>query len=260
MKKRMLALLLAATLPLALTACGGDTSSGDKDEGSASSSASDSSAGENAGQGMEAMLEAAETEGFDQIEAACDDNILNAQDTYVGKIYRYTGLVRQISAENARIDAADTGYAVDVKLSTDELKQLSTATYVDIVGKISSLQGGNSSRVTIGMDEAYLVGDTFTVSGELLFGYLNDPSQGFDARDAIGKEEYWYVQVTDAETGTIYVLSDAIPVTHTEGERIRSLDFDGTALSSGDQITVTGKVRYGSYQHELYEIESLTKN
>lgn len=259
MNKKFLALLLAVMMPLSLAACGGDTDSADKSNSAASSSQTDAGE-ENAGQGMEAMLEAAETEGFDQIEAACNDNILNAQDAYVGKIYRYTGLVRQISADAARIDAADTGYAIDVKLSTDELKQLSTVTYVDIVGKISSLNGGNSSRVTIEMGEAYLVGDTFTITGELLFGYLNDPSQGFDARDALGKEEYWYAQVTDAQTDTIYVLSDAIPVTHTEGERIRTIDYDGVALSSGDQITVTGKLRYGSYQYELYEIESLTKN
>ena len=80
MKKRFLALLLAAVLPLSLTACGGNgNGAGSSDGASAEATTS-----------KEELLEQAENITFTELLTALQENKLRAQETYVGNVYTYS--------------------------------------------------------------------------------------------------------------------------------------------------------------------------
>ena len=262
--KKVLEFLLAAALTLSLAACGagGDGGGSENRQDPPSSAADNSAEQDNVSDGksmtLDEMLAAAETGSLEEVNEACSENILNAKDTYCGKIYQYTGVVRTISSDGARIDDSETGIFINVTLSEDELKQLSTMQYVDIIGEISALSGGDIlSGVTIDMDNAYILRDTYEVTGDILFGYL-DPTWGFDSDEVVGKEEFWTVQIQDELTDEIYVITDdELQIDHEPGKKIRNIEIDGMALSSGDSVSLVGKVKYGSYTHELYDIQFL---
>ena len=142
--KKIGALLLSGALVLSLAACGGSAMT------------------------EEEMLETAAECDFAAIQSAYLDNSVNAEETYCGQVYRFTGYVEQIDETSAKIIPLNapvglgTAYdmAVDATLSTEDIRELSTFEVVNMVGQISSLSSG-----TVYMENAYYVDDLITFTG-----------------------------------------------------------------------------------------------
>ena len=159
--KKLLALMLAA-LALSLVACGG----GGAEDNNTPSGGEDSA--------KEEMLSNASACNFIDMQSAYNDNKVNAQDTYVGKVYTVTGYVSEIESEYVSIVPLDTplDYLTGLPVSTiiaylpaDDIKQLSKMEVINIVGEITSLE--NIEKIE--MKNAYYIDNTVTISGNIEF-------------------------------------------------------------------------------------------
>ena len=239
MKKRLFALLLAAMLPLALTACGGDTSSGNKDEVSASSSA----ASEASEKSKDEMLEQAETTTFSELLTALQENKLRAQDTYVGNVYTYTECVTAIEEDYAELSGS-----VKVYLPKEDLMSLNVNEVIRVVGTIDSLDLIETSQMVNGFDfsspapavemkPAYYIDNQFEVTGPVEMRYMMLVELSGNVVDQTGLASAWLFEMS-SNMGTVN-LEEAIPVEHHTGQNITSLPIDGQEVANGDTITIS---------------------
>ena len=161
--KKLLALILAAALALSLVACGGDSGAGDTNT---------PSGGEDSAK--EELLSNASACNFIDMQSAYNDNKVNAQDTYVGKVYTVTGYISEIESEYVSIVPLNTPLdyltgspvsTIIAYLSTDDIKQLSKMEVINIVGEITNLE--NIEKVE--MKNAYYIDNTVTISGNIDF-------------------------------------------------------------------------------------------
>ena len=150
--KKLLALILAAALALSLVACGGGSGAGDNNTPSGGNGDTTSTDTPSGGITKEEMLEVATELETVAINNAYKDNKLGAQDTYIGKIYKFEGTVEKIMDNFAIIIPNDSPLNgslqevdVFVYLPRDELKTLSTNDSVSIVGEISDISLFNRS-------------------------------------------------------------------------------------------------------------------
>lgn len=169
--KKLLALILAAALALSLVACGGDSGTGDTNTPSGGADSA-----------KEEMLSNASACDFIDIQSAYNDNKVNAQDTYVGKVYTVTGYVSEIETEYVSIVPLDTpldyltGLPVSTiiaYLSTDDIKQLSKMEVINIVGEITSLE--NIEKIE--MKNAYYIDNAVTILGNIDFAIDTSTNQ-----------------------------------------------------------------------------------
>ena len=153
--KKLLALILAAALALSLVACGGGGGAGDNNTPS----------GDGADSAKEELLSNASACNFIDMQSAYNDNKVNAQDTYVGKVYTVTGYISEIESEYVSIVPLNTPLdyltglpisTIIAYLSTDDIKQLSKMEVINIVGEITNLE--NIEKVE--MKNAYYIDNT----------------------------------------------------------------------------------------------------
>ena len=218
MKKRF-SFLLAGVLALSLTACGGG-----------------------GGMSKEEMLEASEGQmNLAAISKAKSDNPVNAEEKYVGKIYEITGIVDTIESDHVELlvvnspieNHALSGYSdlvhVDVPLSEEELKELSTKEVINVVGRLSAIDGGYQ------MDQAYYVDNTVTFTGEVTKFILDE---------SMTNHLMWIDSELNTSAGFnncryVYVVE---PVT--AFENLEEAEIGGVTVKEGDTVTVQGTAVY----------------
>ena len=216
--KKIGALLLSGALVLSLAACGGSAMT------------------------EEEMLETAAECDFAAIQSAYLDNSVNAEETYCGQVYRFTGYVEQIDETSAKIIPLNapvglgTAYdmAVDATLSTEDIRELSTFEVVNMVGQISSLSSG-----TVYMENAYYVDDLITFTGTVDGFALNG---GFKQTTIVSDMEIIGgdpVTLSYAYMGELVDLSQPGDFDTFEQET-----FQDVTVLEGDTVTVTGKLTY----------------
>ena len=250
--RKTLALFLTVALMLSLAACGGGSSSMTKEE----------------------MLEIATECDFATILSAFSNNKVNAEETYCGKVYLFTGYVGSIEETSVRIIPFNTpltfdGYnqvALDVSLSTDEMKELSTDEVINIVGEITSF--GDEGH-TIYIENAYYVDNLITFTAEV-DGFASNA--GFKQTTFISDMEIigdYPVTFSYEYMGEYVDLSQPGAFDSFEQETLQ----DVTVLE-GDTVTITGKLTYNtttyldlggglkSFTREfaLTEVNSIEKN
>ena len=249
--KKMLPLILAAVLMLPLEACGRGSGSMTREE----------------------MLEAAAECDFSAIQSAYNDNSVNAEESYCGQVYRFTGYVEQIDETSVKIIPLNApvgltpseaySMAVDVTLSTEAIRELSTFEVVNIVGEINSL-GSN----TVYMENAYYVDNLITFTGTVDGFALNS---GFKQTTIVGDME---IIGDDAVTLSYVYMGESVDLGQPGAlDTFEQETFQDVTVLEGDTVTITGNLTYnkatylnlggGLYAHtrefSLTSVESIVK-
>ena len=152
--KKILQLILAATLMLSLAACGG--------KGTTSNGSNTMS--------KEEMLEAAEVAEEVEMYHALFENIVNAKQTYCGKILEVKAPV--LTIEEDYIEVGQTG-ALIVYLPEEDIINLKPLQWITVVGRTNDdiqtetqVMGGTEwERQYFVMEQAYLVTDRDEYTG-----------------------------------------------------------------------------------------------
>ena len=152
--KKILQLILAATLMLSLAACGG--------KGTTSNGSNTMS--------KEEMLEAAEVAEEVEMYNALFENIVNAKQTYCGKILEVKAPV--LTIEEDYIEVGQTG-ALIVYLPEEDIINLKPLQWITVVGRTkddiqteTQVMGGTEwERQYFVMEQAYLVTDRYEYTG-----------------------------------------------------------------------------------------------
>ncbi len=216
--KRIWALILAAALMPSLAACGSGAMSEEK------------------------MLENAEACDFAAIQAAYDDNSVNAEETYCGQVYRFAGYVEQIDETSAKVIPLNApigisgayDLAVDVTLPAEDIRELSTFEVVNLVGEISALDAG-----TVHMETAYYVDDHITFTGTVEGFALNS---GFRQTTIDSDME---IIGDDGVTFRYTYLGDSVDLGEPGAfDTFEQETIQGVTLLEGDTVTITGKLTY----------------
>ena len=237
MKRKLLALLLAAALPLSLAACGGEEGSADQQNSSAASSSAEAEVS------MEDMLEQAENTTFSELLTALQENKLRAQDTYVGNIYTYSECVTAIEEDYAELSGS-----VKVYLPKADLMNLNVNEVIRVVGTIDSLDLTETSQMVNGfeftssapaveMKPACYIDNRFEVTGPVEMRYMLLVELSGNVVDQTGLESAWLFEMS-SDMGSVD-LEQAIPVEHHVGQNITSLNIDGQEVANGDTITIS---------------------
>ncbi len=239
MQKKWMALLLAGALALPLAACGGQTAG----DGSAagSSPAAQSSAPATS---MEDMLAVAQPVTYGELLNALQENRLRAQDTYQGNTYLYTECVTAIEDDYAELSGT-----VKVYLPRDTLAGLNVDQRIQVVGVIDTIDLAEQSSTAAGYEfqssapavelrDAYVVTDTFEVTGPIEMRYMDLYNQyGQLLEVQTGLASAWLFEM-DTDIGEID-LAPAIPVEHVLGQNISQLYIGDQLVSNGDTVTIS---------------------
>ncbi len=182
--KKVISLILALVLCLSLCACGGNGTS-------------------NNTMSKEDMLAAAEVVTPSQITQDTNSNIAKAKQLYCGKVLEVTGRVASVKENYVEVgvDSKANGTVIDVYLPIEELVLLASGQKITIVGKTNEEFNEITSSDVMGfewvkkhfvMPAAYLVEDTFEVSGKL-FGKNQSyaPAYNFDDGTSLTKLLYF---------------------------------------------------------------------
>lgn len=218
--KKVVSLILALVMCLSLCACGSDEGKDNTNNTGKNPEATTMS--------KEDMLAAAEVVTPSQITQDTNSNIAKAKQLYCGKVLEVTGVVAAVKENYVEIgvDTSVAGAVIDVYLPTEELLLLESRQKVTIVGKTNDVTSETTSSGPMGMEwvkthytmpEAYLVNDTFEVSGKL-FGKNQSyaPAYNFDDGTSVTKLLYF---------------ADGV---------------DLSVIGSGATFTVKGKIYLGS--------------
>ena len=245
--KKLIALILAAALALSLVACGGGSGAGDTNTpstGSGDTTSTDTPSGgeDNA---KEEMLSTASTCDFSKIQYAYEQNKVNAQETYVGKIYKITGYVSEIESEYISIvplntlltNAGSSSYPVTTVMayiSKDDIKRLSTNDVINIVGEVTNLD----SISTMEMKNAHYIDNIVTVSGSTHFvwniSHTNQLLEITSKRDILDSSGSRFID---------YIYTYTVPSIG-DNEKFGETMFDDVIVSDGDTINVECILRY----------------
>lgn len=187
--KKAMSIILALVLCLSLCACGSNDGK--------------SNTNNNLEMSKEDMLATAEVVTPSQITQDTKSNIAKAKQLYCGKILEVTGVVAAVKEDYVEIgvDTSVAGAVIDVYLPAEELLLLESRQKVTIVGKTNDVTSETTSSGPAGvewvkthftMPEAYLVNDTFEVSGKL-FGKNQSyaPAYNFDDGTSVTKLLYF---------------------------------------------------------------------
>ena len=209
---KILCLLLAFVLCLGLCACG---------ENSEGNQAHETKPSQNE------MLNAATAFDRNAFDAACNTDFANAEETYVGKIFKLTGVVKEI-VENGCILHNN----VLINLDSNSIAKLSVDKGVSIVGKVSELRYKKSIQHE--GSESVTVQDNFLIIEQAY--YLSDVSQVTGEVCAIEKDSA--VLRLGGDFGSVYcqVYADFTAPQFSQVKAGDSLSFSGTItrVSNGD--------------------------
>lgn len=97
----------------------------------------------------EEMLAIAETLTEEQIYQAFDVNEKNAKDKYIGNIYKYTGIVKEVGNDFVALDDTTThqGAYKKIYLSENELKAVSKGQSITVIGRITAISGNAHFKI-----------------------------------------------------------------------------------------------------------------
>ena len=195
--KKILQLILAATLMLSLAACGG--------KGTTSNGSNTMS--------KEEMLEAAEVAEEVEMYNALFENIVNAKQTYCGKILEVKAPV--LTIEEDYIEVGQTVGALIVYLPEEDIINLKPLQWITVVGRTkddiqteTQVMGGTEwERQYFVMEQAYLVTDRYE--------YTGTPKSENDSYTGA-----WNVEFPDQIMQRVVYFDDGIDVSQYVGEEI----------------------------------------
>lgn len=168
----------------------------------------------------EELLKSAEEVSASRLHDELGENIVKVKEQYVGKSYKVTGCVYDITEDYVILEGnSDNTLAY---LSSDELSKLEKDAYITVVGEFDSIEPSKVHGSSITMKNAYLVTDEFEIKGEI--------SQ--TGRDDIIKHKR-YVVVNTTFAG--------------DKAKIRVYLTDANEYQKGDLIKVKGKISSGDY-------------
>ena len=203
--KKLLAFMLSVALMVSLAVCGGggDTTS-DGSEGTASGGSSSMT--------KEEMLEAAEVAEEVEMNNALVENIVNAKQTYCGKILEVKAPV--LTIEEDYIEVGQTG-ALIVYLPEEDIINLKPLQWITVVGRTkddiqteTQVMGGTEwERQYFVMEQAYLVTDRYECTGT--------PKSENDSYTGA-----WNVEFPDQIMQRVVYFDDGIDVSQYVGEEI----------------------------------------
>lgn len=199
--KKLLCLFLALVLCLSLCACGSDKA-----------------------MTKEEMLECAKDFDFSKFTASAKENKINAEETYVGNIYKISGFVHTIDNSSCTLRTLSsygdlTGY-IYVPLSRDELKTLKVNERISVVGEIDKV----TSSDTVKLGSSYYVGNTFEATvdiSSIVYASASDKLPKYTTAFYKG-----FVDACVAPLCNIYL----------EGEDLAKLNKDDTITVSGRMV------------------------
>lgn len=204
--KQYIALVLALVMCLSLCACdGGSGTSTDKTTIT-----------------KEDMLSNAKSFDYSTFSHIAEENILRAEETYVGNIYEISGFVGNINDDSCTLRVLSSsgsleGY-INVPLSRDELMILNTNERITVVGEISEI-----TSASIKLGSAYYVGNEFEAAVKIysiVYASVSDKLPQYATGSFSG-----FVDGYAAPLCNVYL----------SGEELATLNKD-------DEITVTGKM------------------
>ena len=218
--KKSIAMLLALVMCLSLCACSGgsETPKATEEATKATEAPTEPT------MSKEDMLAAAEVVTPSQITQDTNSNIAKAKQLYCGKVLEVTGRVAAVKEDYVEIgvDSKANGTVIDVYLPLEELVLLASGQKVTIVGKTNEEFKEVASSDTMGfewvkkhftMPQAYLVEDTFEVSGKL-FGKNQSyaPAYNFDVGTSVTKLLYFAdgVDTSVIGSGEIFTVKGKI--------------------------------------------------
>lgn len=222
--KKALSLILALVLCLSLYACGDGIENATPESTNPESTNSETTAPEATAMSKEDMLAIAEVVSPVQIKKDTNSNIAKAKQLYCGKVLEVTGVVAAIKENYVEIgvDTSVAGAVIDVYLPTEELLLLKSRQKITIVGKTNDVTNETTSSGPMGMEwvkthytmpEAYLVNDTFEVTGKL-FGANQSyaPAYNFDVGTSVTKLLYFAdgVDLSAIKSSTTFTVKGKI--------------------------------------------------
>ncbi len=174
---------------------------------------------------------------------AFNDNPVSAQDVYYGKVIKITGYVKNIYPNYVRVypvDAPvdDDGFNrlyVNVIFSNDDMKQLSTNSVINCIGKISSVSPINNSQAIV-LNEASYIDDTVELQGKASF--LRD-SNGMNRLMRISKSMM-------CGDGFVTLIGEYRIQESGTQEDFYSTTIDNRLIQDGDYINIKCKLKYES--------------
>lgn len=246
--KKTLSLILALVLCLSLCACGGGKTS---DVAKNASNADFYKIYDVAKNALNA--------DFHKIYKDCQNNITAAKDKYVGNTYKFAGIVKGIDEDSVSIapikfpTGFSTWYQVEVFMSKDDIKKVSTNQIVNVAGEISDI----SNNANVQMKNGVLIDDVIEFEGEVTNFILNESYTKhlmvIEAKNAAQDYTGMYKKITyHCEV----CAAD-------EFENIDEANINGVIFTKGNRVKGTAKMRAdGAYSDRfiVYEIVSIEKN
>lgn len=220
--KKFYLILLSLAMLCGLCACGGNA-----DAPNGNNSVQPATSERETAMTKEEMLSQSSELDLATIYNDIDENVLRAEDTYVGNVYTYSGYVKEITTEYVQIDT------FKIHLSTDELKSLNKGEKITIVGVVESI----SDTHWVTMSNAYYIGNIYEVSGVIDIAHMTYTTTDFVQHTR--KPEEWYCTLTTLD-GIEYHLEEDIASEHRE--EFGKTTIDGVEVKEGDTITISGHI------------------
>ena len=231
--KKVLSLILALMLCLSLCACGGEAENEIPEE---TEQETESPKEEN-------IAEIASVADFRMIYNECKENIVAAKDDYVGKPYRFAGIVKKITEDSITVAPKSfptypygSWYYVEIAMPEEEIKKVSDQQIVNVAGVMSELNNKSAK-----MEKGVVIDDAILFSGVVNNFYID------------GSYHVMQIKKTDAYGTTLYNFK----VSEVEKfENIEEATIGGITFVEGDTIEGTAKMKAnGAYTDSFNIVE-----
>ncbi len=238
MKKKLLALMLAAALALSLVACGGGSGAGDNN------STNTPSGGGDGVPTKEELLANAQDDTIANMYSAIQSNKVNAEDTYKGNTYIVAGFVETIESDyvELRTMGYDGNYTAKVYMPVEDIKELKTSEWIEVVGEVNVVDSKDTTGeygvvFTSGLElsPARFVTNTFEVTGKLTRHIVS------------GVPKYWQIDLDGDTANSIFITSLLQEILSLEKEiplviGENTVIISDTEVNEGDNITISCRI------------------
>ncbi len=187
--------------------------------------------------GCEDIASQAEYTGFVGVRQECRDNLVAAQEKYVGNSYRFVGVVRQIGPDTVHIDSLEGNGRVYLDLPKGDVMQLTQLQVAEVAGKVKDIDINGQ----IEMKKSQLISTEITVTGKVESFY-------WDSKDQ------FCIEVNYNNSDVLFGVPGLV---RTEEAKYR---INNIEVEKGDVFTVIGKAKYGNSLFEMYDVTSIVKN
>ena len=232
--KKTLSLILALMLCLSLCACGGKAENEIPKE----------TEQENEVPKEEKIAEIASVADFRMIYNECKENIVAAKDDYVGKAYKFAGIVKSINEESITVAPKTfptypygSWYYVEITMSKEDIKKVSDQQIVNVAGEISDLTNKSAK-----MEKGVVIDNIILFSGVVNNFYID------------GSYHVMQIKNTDAYGTTLY----NIKVGNVDKfENIEEATINGVTFVEGDTIKGTATMKANGAYTDSFNIEEI---